>query len=190
MTCDRATEPHVQQIANRELVEIFANVMIPTAPSRLLHLSNHFSPGHSSQSLRTLHNNDAKKHQVDARHTGHRLSSRQCAQTSAAHQQRANVRSTAAGCQPHSFAGNAVALQPKAPCSKMPDHCVASRNMRFAEWRLCAQPPVASSAVSAVKARRLDAQRRSQRQPHHHSAKQATHSSTLEALGLKKCNID
>jgi hypothetical protein len=61
--------------------------------------------------------------------------------------------------------------------------------MRFAEWRLCAQPPVASSAASAVKARRLDAQRRSQRQPHHHSAKQATHSSTLEALGLKKSNI-
>ena len=163
------TEPYMQPIANRELVAIFMNV-IPTAPSRLLRLRNHFSPGHSSQSLRTLHTNDAKKHQVDARHTGHRLSSRQFVQTSAAYQQRANLQGTAACCQPHSFAGNAVALQPKAPCSKMPDHCVASRNMRFAEWRLCAQPPVASSAVSAVKARRLDAQRRSQRQPHHHSA--------------------
>ena len=68
----------------------------------------------------------------------------------------------------------------------MPEHCVASRNMRFAEYRPCAQPPVASSAVSAVKARLLDAQRRSQRQPHHHSAKQATHSSILEALKFKK----
>ena len=168
MTCDRATSTYATNCepgvgSNICECDTDGPPLASSTSATTFHL------GHSSQSLRTLHNN-----QVDARHTGHRLSSRQFAQTTAAHQQRANVRSTAAGCQPHSFAGNAVALQPKAPCSKMPDHCVASRNMRFAEYRLCAQPPVASSALSAVKARRLDAQRRSQRQPHHHSARPAT----------------
>ncbi len=47
------------------------------------------------------------------------------------------------------------------------------------EWRLCAHPLFASSALS--RARRLHVQHRSQRQPHHHSAKQATHNSKLEA---------
>ena len=60
-------------------------------------------------------------------------------------------------------------------------HCGARRNMRMAA--VCA-PAVCFKRSIAGKARRLHVQRRSQRQPHHHSAKQATHSSTLEALGF------
>ena len=154
LTCDRATEPHMQPIANRELVAIFANVITdgplspPPPPQPLVTLG--IQASRCARCTTTMQRSTKSTHATRGIRS-HLVS--QFVQTSAAHQQRANVRSAAAGCQPHSFAGNAVALQPKAPCSKMPDHCVASRNMRFAEYRLCAQPPVVSSNLSAVKVR-------------------------------------
>ena len=54
----------MQPIVNRELVDMFANV-IPTAT-----LQNLFHPAMQAKSLRSLHNNDANKHQVHTRHTG------------------------------------------------------------------------------------------------------------------------
>ncbi len=50
------------------------------------------------------------------------------------------------------------------------------------EWWLCAHPLFASSDLS--RARWLHVQHRSQRLPHHHSAKQAAHSSTFQAPGF------
>jgi hypothetical protein len=72
-----------------------------------------------------------------------------------------------------------VPSQPKAPCSKRLETAAEAATC---EWRLCAHPLFASSALS--RARRLHVQHRSQRQPHHHSAKPAVHSSILETLGF------
>ena len=55
---------HMQSIVNRELVDMFANV-ISTAT-----LQNLFPPAMQAKSLRSLHNNDANKHQLHTRHTG------------------------------------------------------------------------------------------------------------------------
>ena len=70
-------------------------------------------------------------------------------------------------------------LQPKAPALQTRQHCGRRRDVRTAA--VCA-PAICFKRSIAGKARRLHVQHRSQRQPHHHSAKQATNSSTLEAM--------
>ena len=122
MTCDRATEPHMQPIANRELVAIFANV-IPTAPSRLLHLRNHFSPG--IQASRCARCTTTTRRSVKLTNTtlasalissirsnnARTPAASECAVSKqergicrvAASKQRATVQSAAAGCQAHSL---------------------------------------------------------------------------------------
>ena len=65
-------------------------------------------------------------------------------------------------------------LQPKAPALQTRQHCGRRRDVRTA----------AVCAPAICFKRSIHVQHSSQRQPHHHSAKQATHCSTLEALGF------
>jgi hypothetical protein len=65
-------------------------------------------------------------------------------------------------------------LQPKAPALQTRQHCGRRRDVRT----------VAVRAPAICFKRSIHVQHRSQRQPHHHSAKQATHCSTLEALEI------
>jgi hypothetical protein len=110
-----------------------------------------------------------------------RVSSRECVKTAAAHQQRANVSSgnnnaafvalwppsNAQLCKAllpvvsltleRDLAGNPLPSQPKAPCSKRLKEAAAC------EWRLCAHPLFASSALS--RSRRLHVQSRAPTTP-------------------------